>query len=270
MGASNSVNVAGVRGAVALLGVCLPLLMGADAPKPDDDRICRTERDDDGTEVPYQLYLPPNYDKSRRYPLVLCLHGAGEMKSAPYAARTAQSTALLTSDIRAKHPAFVLIPQTATGWVRRPPRGGNISGAGSTDTPESSALRLVLKIVADTMREYSVDPDRVYVGGQSMGGVATWSLITRHPETFAAAVPICGVGDPSAAGKIRCAVWAFHGAKDRTVPVSCSRDMVEALKKAGGSVRYTEFPDVEHASWGPAWQEPELVPWLFSQKRLSK
>ncbi|HEX4149606.1 MAG TPA: prolyl oligopeptidase family serine peptidase [Pirellulales bacterium] len=231
------------------------------------DRITRVEQDQDGVEVPYQLYLPPNYDQAKRYPLVLCLHGAGEMKSGKFEAQTAASSALRMPKVSTEYPAFILIPQTTIGWVRRPGSDGVKPGAGMSDTPESASLKLVVKGLSDVMQHYSVDPDRVYVSGQSMGGVATWDLIVRHPDLFAAAVPVCGIGDPSQAAKIRCPVWNFHGAKDPTVPVSHSRDMVAAMKAAGGSVKYTEFPDVEHGSWKPAWQDKELLPWLFSQKR---
>ncbi len=232
--------------------------------------ICLVEKDSSGTEVSYQLYLPPGYDRTKKYPLVLGLHGAGEMRSPRFEVRTAMSTAVLRPEARTKYPAIVLVPQTTTGWVRRPGRDVTKNGIRIADTPESASLKLVLKVLADVMKEYSVDPDRVYVGGQSMGGVATWDLIVRHPELFAAAVPICGVGDTTQAGKIRCPVWAFHGAKDRTVPVSYSRDMVAAMKAAGGTVKYTEFPDIDHGSWGPAWQEKDLVPWLFAQRRAAK
>jgi len=228
-------------------------------------RITREWKDAAGVSIPCQIFLPLNYEKARKYPLVLCLHGSGEMKSPPYTAKTAASTALLYPSLRAKYPAFLLVPQTTIGWVKRPERKGNIVTAGLQS--EGPALKLVMQGLAEVMKEFSVDADRVYVSGQSMGGVGTWSLILHHPDIFAAAVPICGVGDPQQADKIRCPVWDFHGAKDRTVPVACSRDMVAALKKAGREVKYTEFPDVDHSSWVPAWAEPELAPWLFSKHR---
>ena len=237
---------------------------------PAADRITRTLTNAAGDAVPYQLFLPASYDKAKSYPLVLCLHGAGEMKSTPYAAKTAASSKLLQPDMRAKFPAFILVPQTTTGWVKRP--GRNLVAEGGyrvADMEESAAMKLVLQAVADVMKEYKIDPARLYVSGQSMGGVATWDLIVRHPEMFAAAVPICGVGDVTMAGKIECPVWCFHGDADPTVPVKCSREMTAAMKVAGRTVKYTEFPGVGHGSWGPAWNEQELVPWLFAQRRAA-
>ncbi len=247
--------------------LCFSLHMSAAVQEQParEDLVTREWKDADGITVPCQIYLPLHYDKSKKYPLVLCLHGAGDMHSAPYAARTAASTALLVPGMRSKYPAFLLVPQTTTGWAKRPERKGNIVSAGIQS--ESAALKLVMQGLADVMKEYSVDADRVYVSGQSMGGVGTWSLILHHPEVFAAAVPICGVGDPQQAANIRCPVWVFHGAEDKTVPVACSRDMVQAMNKAGLTVKYTEFPEVGHASWKLAWNEKELAPWLFVQCR---
>ncbi len=234
------------------------------------DRVTKTLTNAAGDAVPYQLFPPLHYDKLKTYPLVLCLHGAGEMKSAPYAAATAASSKLLQPDMRAKYPAFTLVPQTTMGWVKRP--GRNLVADGGyrvADMEESAPMKLVLQAVADVMKEYKIDPWRLYVSGQSMGGVATWDLIVRHPEMFAAAVPICGVGDVTMAGEIQCPVWCFHGDADPTVPVKCSREMTAAMKAAGRTVKYTEFPGVGHGSWGPAWSEAELLPWLFEQKRAT-
>jgi len=247
--------------------VCAQFSPAQDAPN-NSARITREWKDAEGNLLPCQIFLPLHYDKAKKYPLVLCLHGAGEMKSAPFTAKVAASTALLKPEMREKYPAFLLVPQTTTGWVKRPERGLNNGGvvfAGSQ--PEGPALKLVLQALADVKKEYSVDADRIYVSGQSMGGVATWHLILHHPEIFAAAVPICGVGDVTLAEKIQCPVWCFHGDADNTVPVKCSRDMVAAMKAAGREVKYTEFPGVGHGSWGPAWNEKELAPWLFAQKR---
>jgi len=101
-----------------------------------------------------------------------------------------------------------------------------------------------------------------------MGGYGTWDLIEREPKLFAAAIAVCGAGDPSRAPSIaKMAIWAFHGDKDGVVPVSGSREMVEALKKAGGSPKYNEFPGVGHAAWGPAYATEGLWEWMFEQKK---
>jgi lysophospholipase L1-like esterase len=113
-----------------------------------------------------------------------------------------------------------------------------------------------------------VDTDRLYVTGISMGGYGTWDLITRFPDRFAAAVPICGGGDPAKAAAIaKVPVWAIHGEADPLVKVEQTRRMIAAIKAAGGQPLYSEYPTVGHDSWTPGYQEPELLPWMFAQRR---
>ena len=89
-----------------------------------------------------------------------------------------------------------------------------------------------------------------------------------HPEKWAAIVPICGRGDVKSADKIKdLPCWCFHGDADTSVNVSGSRDMIEAIKKAGGSPKYTEYPGVGHNSWDRAYGTPELWTWLLEQKK---
>ena len=124
----------------------------------------------------------------------------------------------------------------------------------------------LVSAVSDVMKEFSIDPDRVYVTGQSMGGIATWDLVVRHPTMFAAAVPICGIGDKTQAGKIQCPVWAFHGAKDGTVPVACSREMVAAMKAAGGTVSIRSIPTWT-TSVGTGLARERLSPCLLTPRK---
>ena len=126
----------------------------------------------------------------------------------------------------------------------------------------------VLALIEEKKRTQPVDPDRVYITGLSMGGYGTWALIQQKPFVFAAAIPICGGGDPSRTSSIKnLPVWIFHGDADNTVPTSLSRDMEAALKKSKGNVRYTEYPGVGHDSWTQTYANNEVLEWLFSQKR---
>ena len=103
-----------------------------------------------------------------------------------------------------------------------------------------------------------------------MGGDGSWHFIITRPQMFAAAIPICGGADPSLGKSIaHIPVWAFHGTKDGAVPVALSRDMIDAIKAAGGSPLYTEFPDAGHISWPLAYDTPGLLDWLFAQTRLT-
>ncbi len=129
-------------------------------------------------------------------------------------------------------------------------------------------MTLTLQLVQSLRQESPIDGRRLYVMGLSMGGFGTWDVIARYPQMFAAAVPICGGGDPETAPRIAAVpIWAFHGTKDHTVPVKSTRIMIEALRQARGQPRYTEYPNCDHNSWDSAVAEPELLPWLFSQRQ---
>jgi predicted peptidase len=129
-------------------------------------------------------------------------------------------------------------------------------------------MDIVLDLMDDFIASNPVDPDRVYVTGPSMGGFGTWDAIQRRPERFAAAVPVCGGGDATLAKQIaRVPVWAFHGARDPVVNPKRSRDMIAALKAAGAKPRYTEYENVAHSAWIPAYADDEMFKWLFSQRR---
>ena len=101
--------------------------------------------------------------------------------------------------------------------------------------------------------------------GQSLGGYATWEMISRHPRRFAAALPLCGGGDGARIVAARTLpIWAFHGTKDPVVPVEESRELVAVLRRVGSPVKYTEYADVGHDAWTRAYAEPELAEWMFT------
>lgn len=239
-------------------------------PKAMEAFEARTYKDDKaGGKLPYRLLVPKGYDpkdEKKQYPLVLFLHGAGE-RGTDNAAQLKWGGALLAGDVQAKEPCFVVAPQCPPNkqWVNTPWAKGSYDQG---KVPISDELKMALAAVDQVHKEFHVDPDRVYVMGLSMGGFGTWDAIMRDPKQFAAAVPICGGGDPSKAEAVKgVAVWAFHGGADNVVPPQGSRDMTDAMKKAGGGPKYTEFPGVGHGSWANAWNEPELLDWLFAQKR---
>ncbi|MBN2780677.1 MAG: prolyl oligopeptidase family serine peptidase, partial [Candidatus Marinimicrobia bacterium] len=130
-------------------------------------------------------------------------------------------------------------------------------------------LSLVTELLGALQKELPVDPRRLYVTGLSMGGYGTWDLISRMPEMFAAAAPVCGGGDEKQASRLtELPVWVFHGADDTTVPPQRSRNMVDAIRAAGGKkIRYTEYPGVGHGSWKPAYADPKLMKWMFRQRK---
>ena len=126
----------------------------------------------------------------------------------------------------------------------------------------------VKDLIDRTIAAHPIDRARIYLTGISMGGFATWNLLKEHPNFIAAAVPICGAGDPLAVTRFKSVpVWAFHGDKDDAVPAQRSIDMVEALKKVEGKIKFTLYKDVTHDSWTETFENPALYTWLLEQKK---
>ena len=246
--------------------VLISPLRGEDAPKPADVYEARTFTGADGATLGYRLLTPQNYDAKQKYPLVLFLHGAGE-RGADNAAQLKHGAPLFAKpEVREKYPCFVVAPQC-------PPeqKWADIDWTSDTPTqPEkvSAPMALALGALEAVQKEFSIDADRLYVTGLSMGGYGTWDLVTRFPEKWAAAVPVCGGGDKAVAARAKgVPLWAFHGLEDPTVKPARSQEMIAALVAAGGTPLFSEYPYVKHDSWTVAYGEPELLPWLFAQKR---
>jgi predicted peptidase len=137
------------------------------------------------------------------------------------------------------------------------------------DVPAAWKPEPLLQLVDHVVSNMRTDSTRVFVTGISMGGYGTWRLAAAYPERFAAAVPICGGGEPRAMGDSlrRVPIWAFHGARDDVVPLSESQQMVDAVRCAGGCVRFTVYPDAEHDSWTRTYDNDEVYDWLRSHRR---
>lgn len=225
-----------------------------------DGFVARSFKAANGDTMPYRLFIPDAAVRSKPLPLVLYLHGGGgvgrdNLKQIS-GGNTAGTHTWTTAAAQRKHPTFVLAPQLADS-ERSPTRHGWSVAAGT-----------VLEIVNALSREFAIDADRTYVTGQSLGGYGTWNLITKHPDVFAAAVPLCGGGDVSRIDAARALpIWAFHGGRDPVVPATESRELIAALRRAGSAVKYTEYPDVAHDVWTRAYAEPDLADWLFAQRR---
>jgi predicted peptidase len=222
-------------------------------------------------QMPYRLLIPEGSTAGAKHPLVILFHGSGERGSDNTKQLSNGVERFAQPDARSRYPGFVLVPQCPTHldgqpimWTGEREKMHSLKLAPEPAPPLQTALELLFMI----QKKYPVDPDRIYITGISMGGFATWEALIRHPQDFAAAIPVCGGGDVSFADRIKqVPIWAFHGAEDPVVPVICSRSMIETLEEGGGNPRYTEYPGVGHNSWDRAYAEPELLSWLFSQKR---
>ena len=249
-----------------ILAMVLLMTLTAAAADHRDRFQARTYTDAAGGKLQYRLLTPKGYDKGKKYPLVLFLHGAGERGDDNFKQLVHGMNDFASDERMAEYPCFVIAPQCPENslWVDTP------WSADSHTMPEkpTEPLRQSLEAVAALQKEFSIDGDRLYITGLSMGGFGVWDAVQRHPEMFAAAVPVCGGGDTACAEKIKgVPIWAFHGAEDTAVKTKRSRDMIAALKKAGGEPKYTEYEKVGHDSWTATYHDPKTFAWLFSQKR---
>ncbi|MBC9932432.1 prolyl oligopeptidase family serine peptidase [Chitinophaga qingshengii] len=228
-----------------------------------------------GDTLRYRLLMPANYDIHKKYPLVVFLHGAGERGYDNNAQLLHGGTMFLRDSLRNKYPAFVLVPQCPTGswWApmdyKRDATGKITAATFPLDAPAPPATAALNTLLDSLLGTGKIDKKRVYIGGLSMGGMGTFYLITKRPELFAAAFPICGAGNVDEAGRFagKVPVWIFHGGADGVVPVEASRAYDEKLKSLKAEYKYTEYPGVGHNSWDNVFVEPDLFRWLFSHKK---
>lgn len=238
------------------------------------EKMCQeTYAHSDGSLMPYRISLPMGYDKAQTYPLVVYLHPMGERgedNTAHVASNSVMQT-LLSNENQAAYPCIIIAPQCPESavWSQNLEDYWRKNSTAKYTGTGQYMLEYVMGLTQEITERYSVDKNRIYVTGASMGGYGTWAMITEYPEVFAAAVPICGGGDTSQAAKIQStAVWAFHGTKDRTIDVRESQAMVQAVTAAGNpNVTLTEYPGEDHWSWELAYREAELFPWLFAQHK---
>lgn len=232
---------------VAMALVCISLAAAQGKPTPGfSDRVFK---DKDGNEAKWVLFVPHGYQGDKAYPLIVFLHGSGETGTdGVKQAKVGLGPAIAKEE--KSFPFFAVFPQSQK----------------RTWKADSDDAARALAILDQVQKDYKIDGKRIYLTGLSMGGYGTWSLATAHPDKWAAIVPVCGGGDPTQADKIKhIPTWCFHGDADKAVKVEKSRDMIDALKKAGGMPKYSEYPGVGHNSWDKAYGTAELYDWLLKQ-----
>lgn len=222
---------------------------------------------DKGEKLNYRM-LTPDYDTLRKYPLILFLHGAGERGNDNRSQLKWGVMNFATDEMMSLHPAFVIAPQCPENqWWSNFDHDKSSSSLKLKQEP-SKPMRLVIDLVQHLKEDLPVDADRIYITGLSMGGMGTFDAIARYPDLFAAAVPVCGGGDPSKASEIvHIPIWIFHGAEDPTVSPVLSLNMVDALAGAGGHPGFTLYPEVGHFAWLMAYSDHLMIEWMFRQHK---
>lgn len=257
-----------------LLVTIIITLFSVSAGEKTSEYLKKEFKGKSGDILPYRILYPENYNPDQQYPLLLFLHGAGERGSDNEKQLLHGSAMFLEPINRRNFPAFVVFPQCPEDgwWINRSQlqtleSDSNLNG--SYEFPASESMTLVMQLLDEMISELKIDNTRLYVMGLSMGGFGTFDLLSRRPELFAAAVPICGGGDARMAERYAAhtPLWVFHGDEDNVVPAELSRIMVRAIDEAGGDVKYTEYKGVGHNSWDPAFAEEDLLPWIFNKQK---
>lgn len=218
----------------------------------------------------YRIMFPKNFDANKQYPVMLFLHGAGERGSDNKAQLMHGSTLFASKKNRRNFPAIVVFPQCpkdsywAQAEIDRTSYPLKIEFP--LNTEPTKPMELVIKLMEDLISKSYVNKKQIYVGGMSMGGMGTFEILYRKPKMFAAAIAICGAGNPETAKSYAKStpLWVFHGANDNVVNPQASVNMVGGILKNGGKPNFTLYAKDKHNSWDSVFAEPELLPWLFS------
>lgn len=218
---------------------------------------------DSGDTLNYRQ-LTSDYNPSKKYPLVIFLHGSGE-RGDDNESQLKWGVKNFASDQNMKmHAPIVIAPQCPKNM-----RWENISYEDMRlQSSPTKPMKLIIELINQAIIKLPVDTNRIYITGLSMGGFGVFDAISRYPNLFAAAVPICGGGDISKAQSIsHIPIWIFHGAQDTVVSPVLSQNMVEALSKAGAQPGFTQYPDVGHFSFIATYSDPMMMEWLFKQRK---
>ena len=211
-----------------------------------------------------------NKDQAGKPAILVFLHGIGE-RGDNNLAQNELGVSDIVKNIRDQKQKVVLITCQCPSSELWAPLHRVGSGAALQPLP-SKSTGLIPDMIEAKIKEFDADPDRIYITGLSMGGYGTWDTISRRPDLFAAAIPICGGADPAQAPVLKnMAISIFHGDRDNLVPTNLSREMFKALEDAGNkNVKLTIYEGVEHNSWEKAYADPETFKWLFAQKRTEE
>jgi len=197
----------------------------------------------------YLLFLPEDYGKKRqKWPLMLFLHGAGERGNVLNKVAVHGPPKIVKN--KKDFPFILVSPQCPEGdwWTEK--------------------VEVLINLVDDIAARYKVDKKRIYLTGLSMGGYGTWALASAYPERFAAIAPICGGGSRIMSLRLKdIPIWVFHGGKDTVVPLEESEEMVNAIRKRGGDVKFTIYPDAGHDSWTESYNNQELYDWFLEHRK---
>ena len=229
--------------------------------------------------MPYKLYVPGKYDRRKKYPLVICLHGTGEVQEPLDAVlmKTQMATAFAKNSEAGRNECFVLVPKCNVrydeddNWTTL-----NQFVKQRTDSPfwPMPQLKVAWRLIEMLKNEYRIDDRRLYLTGISSGAFGAYVMAMDHPDAFAALVPACGAANPARIGALKhIPLWIFHSADDPVIVTSFTLDpTLAALDHAGISYRVTRYPEKKifwqsaHFCWERVYKDEELMDWIFAQR----
>lgn len=220
----------------------------------------------------FNIIYPENFDEGKKYPVLFFLHGAGE-RGNDNESQLTHGGDLIKAGAN-KHGVIAILPQCPTDeyWIEVLNTKDRPDGVRNFDPdvkhrPAPPLLR-VMGLIKTFLDYEFVDKSRIYIAGLSMGGMGTFDLCWRMPDTFAAASAVCGAGSPKKASDFsELPMRIYHGEEDRIVSVDESIEMIDALKAAGGNPEVFLYPDVYHNSWDNAFAEPDFLTWMFKHRK---
>lgn len=225
-----------------------------------------------GDTLKYRILYPKNFDAGKKYPVILFLHGRGESGSDNERQLDNGGKLFIDENFRNNNEVITIFPQCAANsyWanveietVQNKRFFTFVKGGKPT-----KSMNLVLLFISEFFKNTFVDPTRIYVGGLSMGGMGTFEILRRKPDTFAAAFAICGGDNVQNVKKYKhVPLWIFHGGLDDVVTPQFSYGVYRERKKLGNEAKFTLYLKANHNSWDSAFAEPELLPWLLSNKK---
>jgi predicted esterase len=198
----------------------------------------------------YDLFVPSPYDTARKYPMIVYFHGYNDTAKKYFN--------WYDNSVQSVNPCFVLAPKCPPddpeGW-------GN-----SWQDLFSTRMSLSFEVMDSLIKDYSIDTNRLYIYGTSMGGYGTFEALYRYPTIFAAAMVLCGGGNPATAAEVmKTPLWIFHGAVDNVVPISESRNLYDQMIALGAKkARFIVYPTAGHEMWNYAPKEPAWPDWIFN------
>ena len=206
-------------------------------------------------EIKKLVSYPKSYEKksNKKWPLILFLHGIGERGNNLELLKLHGIPKIIDSN--KEFPLITVSPQCPLEF----------------DWRENKMQDKVISMLENFIKNNNVDKERIYITGLSMGGYGTWSILSKHPKLFAAAIPICGGGNPAKALKLKdIPIWTFHGEDDDVIPVIETINMVDAINNLNGNIKFTMYPNTKHDSWTETYNNKDIYSWLLSHIRKTE